>query len=103
MSIDNNPVLQGDSPLNTELPSLPLKEVTDTTSHDEVRQLDMQMMHCNFVGMAQAWKLVGTSDEIIRVALATSKLIKERRDLLQIPYGTSNSSEQKRTFVCPID
>lgn len=91
------------STLDVQLPSLPLKEVTDTTPHDEVRNLDMKMMHCNFMGMAQAWKMVGTSDEIIRVALATAKLIKERRDLLHIPYGTSDSSNKKQSFVYPID
>lgn len=96
-------------PDTSTFPTLPALKVpsaikaNDTTKFQVIRQ-DAEMYHSMFTGLSYAWSQVSSIDEIVKLALTTSKLIQERRKALCLPLGApADESEKDDRFVLPLD
>jgi len=87
----------------TELPeSCPTAGIHKTNSFEDVNRFDITMMNYSLLRVADEWGRICGVDGVCKMALVTSKLLKDRRDLLMMPYGCK-SSERQETIVLPID
>lgn len=77
----------------------PVDLETDETT---IKAINLKTMQYTFRRLGGAWDQAGTIDEVCKLALVTSKMLKERMDFLRLPYGHRDSKE-KDTFAVPID
>lgn len=87
----------------TQLPdNCPTEGINKTNSFEDVNRFDINMMNYSLLRVADEWGRVVGVDGVCKMALMTAKLLKDRRDLLMMPYGCK-SSERQETIVLPID
>lgn len=101
------PAVQSSS-FNEEVPAVqdpfpaaqfPVDLETDETT---IKAINLKTMQYTFRRIGGAWDQASTIDEVCKLALVTSKMLKERMDFLRMPYGHRDSKE-KDTFAVPID
>lgn len=95
-----------DENLPATRPAIPfpaeIHEVTHESSELEIKAINLKTMAFVFKQMGHAWGKADTIDEICKLSLVTAKLLKERMDFLQMPYGHRDSKD-KGSLAIPID
>lgn len=107
-ALDPNTPVPVSAPREAEVPvvqepfpaaQFPVDLETDETT---IKAINLKTMQYTFRRLGGAWDQAGTIDEVCKLALVTSKMLKERMDFLRLPYGHRDSKE-KDTFAVPID
>ena len=90
-----------DSTSSTEFTPFPTPPLVYNSSEEEVKAVDALQLHYQFLQAAQYWKEVHSIDTFCKMALMTTRLQKERRDLFLLPKEAPQSSK-KRDVVYPL-
>lgn len=81
---------------------MPVTHYGEGTSLEAAQGHDAVSMAYMLEAASQAWIGVSTPREVLSLALATCRLLKERRDLMGLPSAYTNK-EIKGTFTIPLD
>jgi hypothetical protein len=86
------------------LPALPLpSRITQLSTKNQVIRQDAEMYHSMFLALSMQWGQVTSVDEVIKLSLATSKLIMDRRRALLLPCAAAPTEESDDRYVLPLD
>jgi len=78
--------------ISTELNDLP--QITDKSTFRDVKEADLIAVDNTLRALQSGWGLVRSVSSLCKMSLTTMEVLKRRRELLCMNYGTPNKNSQ---------